>query len=323
MVVFAQSKEAFEGFISDLSLISEVIAPTRTDVTRFKRIDSASQIDLSVQPYTPVKEFFFPQRSIVFEFNGDELSVPAYDTSEKVFFGLRRCDLNAIRHQDLVFEGINDPSYTQLRTNTTLIGYHCETPPSEYCFCGSLELAEFFDLMYFDRGDHWLIEVGSEKGAALIERYRERFDESAVVITDEDRVIPGSDRLNSTDIADKYDDPAWQQGVDLCLSCGACTSLCPTCYCFEFKDEVSTADPTKGERVREWSSCQVSGFTLVAGDHVFRDDRASRFKHRIYHQLVYFAERYGVNMCVGCGRCISGCPTRIDFVQMINGMSDA
>jgi ferredoxin len=292
-------------------------------VIRFATVRSASEIDLSAQPYTPAKEFFFPQRETVFTFTGDSITVPAYEEPERVFFGLRRCDLNAIRHQDLVFEDVNDPSYLVLRARSTLIGYHCSQAPSEYCFCGSLELAEFFDLMYFDRGDHWLIEVGSENGAALIERYRERFEASERSITAQDRVIPGSDRLETKDIADKYDDPAWQQGVALCLSCGACTSLCPTCYCFEFSDEVSTADPSKGERVRSWSSCQVSGFTRVAGDHVFRDDRSSRFKHRIYHQLVYFTERYGVPLCVGCGRCISGCPTRIDFVPIINGMSHA
>lgn len=323
MVVFTQSNDAFDAFVQDLSLSAEVIAPVKTDVIRFSKIDSASDIDLSAQSYVPAKEWFFPQRSVVFSFTGDSITVPSYEAPERVFFGLRRCDLNAIHHQDLVFEGVNDPSYLALREKSTLIGYHCPTAPSEYCFCGSLDLAEFFDLMYFDRGDHWLVEVGSERGAALIERYRQHFAQSDIEITAQDREIPGADRLENKDIADKYDDPAWQQGVDLCLSCGACTSLCPTCYCFEFNDEVSTADPSNGERVRSWSSCQVSGFTRVAGDHIFRDDLASRFKHRIYHQLVYFAERYGVNLCVGCGRCITGCPTKIDFVPIMNGMGHA
>ena len=61
-------------------------------------------------------------------------------------------------------------------------------------------------------------------------------------------------------------------------------------------------------------------FTRVAGDHVFRKDREGRFKHRIYHQLDYYKDKYGEFLCTGCGRCIEGCPTRIDFVPIINEM---
>ena len=88
----------------------------------------------------------------------------------------------------------------------------------------------------------------------------------------------------------------------------------------KFKIIEYNSDLQKGERYREWSSCQLDSFTRVAGDHVFRNKREDRFKHRIYHQLVYFKERYGLNMCVGCGRCIKLCPTTIDFVDIINKM---
>jgi L-lactate utilization protein LutB len=36
--------------------------------------------------------------------------------------------------------------------------------------------------------------------------------------------------------------------------------------------------------------------------------------------LEYFRERYNVTLCTGCGRCISFCPTRINWVDMINRM---
>lgn len=320
--VFSQSRTDFDALIARLAEESEVIAPRKTDVIRFERVSEAKDIDLSAQAYVPVKEWFFPQRQVIFEFTGEGITVPAQPAVERVFFGLRRCDLAAISHQDIVFtQQVDDPYYRAARERSTLIGYHCEQAPSAYCFCGSLGLPDFFDLMYYDRDDGFLVEVGSEKGRALVDRFPDLFKVTDRTITDEEKVIPGADRLDTTEISGLYDHPGWQQGVDLCLSCGACTSLCPTCYCFELHDEVSMADPTRGERTREWSSCQLPGFTRVAGDHVFRDDRASRFKHRIYHQLDYFKERYGVNMCVGCGRCISGCPTRIDFVGIINEMA--
>ena len=93
--------------------------------------------------------------------------------------------------------------------------------------------------------------------------------------------------------------------------------ICPTCYCSGIKDEADW-DLKKMQRVREHTSCQLKSFTKVAGGHVFRSSRSDRFKHRIYHQLQWFKEKNGIDLCVGCGRCITGCPTKIDFVDIIN-----
>jgi len=87
------------------------------------------------------------------------------------------------------------------------------------------------------------------------------------------------------------------------------------------KDEINF-DFTTGERVRIPSSCLQRRFTRVAGDHVFRYEKTARFKHRIYHQIQYFKDRHGEEFCTGCGRCIRGCPTRIDWVKGINTMKN-
>jgi anaerobic sulfite reductase subunit A len=76
------------------------------------------------------------------------------------------------------------------------------------------------------------------------------------------------------------------------------------------------------EKKRNWASCQLQCFTKVAGGHVFRETRDDRFKHRIYHQVQYFREKHGMNLCTGCGRCIRGCPTRINWVEILNEMEE-
>jgi ferredoxin len=78
------------------------------------------------------------------------------------------------------------------------------------------------------------------------------------------------------------------------------------------------ADLKKGKRFKEWDSCQFLNFTMVAGGGVFRKERLARFKHRIYHKLQYFREKFGMDMCTGCGRCIEACPRLIDFTDVIN-----
>ncbi|MFH1650321.1 MAG: 4Fe-4S dicluster domain-containing protein [Candidatus Woesearchaeota archaeon] len=321
MRTLTQSKEQRDTFLKALMAEWEVIAPVKTDASRFEPIKDPSKIYYEKQTYEPAKKYFFPQKETLFQFDGTKLTTVQPKSMKRIFFGLRRCDLNAIQHQDMVFiQDAHDPYYAKLREQSVLIGYHCNTAPSEYCFCGSLKLEDFFDLMYYDKGDHLLVEIGSEKGEELVRTHARLFEESTRRITQEDKFIPGADRLKRTDVTTLYDRPEWKEGVDLCLSCGACTSLCPTCYCFEIHDETSTADLSKGTREREWSSCQLPGFSRVAGDHVFRKEREQRFKHRIYHQLQYFQEKYGKDLCVGCGRCITGCPTRIDFVDIINRM---
>jgi sulfhydrogenase subunit beta (sulfur reductase) len=320
--LYRQEKEVLHEFLQSLVGKYALIAPVKDDLVRFKETKDAKEVHLDKNSYFPVKEYFFGKHEVLFTFDGKGFSMPKMKPEKKVLFGLRRCDLNGILHQDQVYlKDIHDPYYAERRKNTLLIGYHCPTAPSEYCFCGSLDLKECQDLMFFDRDDHFLVEVGSNAGEKFIAKFRRFFstakEEEIVPL---DRKIPGADRLKKTDINMLYDHPDWKKGVDICLSCAACTNLCPTCYCFEIHDDMSAKDPKKGRRSRQWSSCQLQEFSRIAGDHVFREKREERFKHRIYHQLDYFKDKHGFNLCVGCGRCISGCPTRIDFVKIINEM---
>ena len=138
-------------------------------------------------------------------------------------------------------------------------------------------------------------------------------------MTADDRKIDNQLKLDGIQIDDIYSSHEWKKLADDCFSCGVCNVLCPTCFCFEFKDKVEE-NGDGFERTREHSECQLEAFTRVAGDHVFRDKKVDRFKHRIYHQLKYFKDKFGKTLCVGCGRCMRSCPTRINFVTGINEM---
>jgi len=321
MFAYKVSIKNYEKFLEAIKKKHELIAPVKKGLVRFEPIKDIKDIFLEKNAYFPVKEYFFKKQEVLLKFQGIKVTQPKLESPTRVFFGLRRCDLNGIKHQDKVFmETIKDPYYIAARKNSILIGYHCEKAPSKYCFCGTLNLADFYDLIFYDRQNYFLVEVGSKKGLELVDTFSEFFEKTKIKITPKEKKIRGADRLIKKDISQLYDNKDWEKGVNACLSCAACTSLCPTCYCFEIHDEVKTSNPTESERKRTWSSCQLQSFSKVAGNHVFREKRSERFKHRIYHQLDYFKERYGVNLCTGCGRCIEGCPTRIDFVDIINKM---
>ena len=323
-------KADFDTFINSVLKRSEVIAPVKGDETklrtrsRYAPITSPDEIWLEGIPFYTTKYFFFDRKEVLFKFKGNEVIDPTITLKDRVFFGVRPCDLQGIRHQDIVFLEENpDPFYKARREATLLIGLQCaEDGNDEFCFCGSLDLKDiYFDLMLYDKDDAYAVVCGSDKGTAFIERYEQYFEATEGVITPSDVCTKDKRGLATTDIADIYDRDEWKEGADRCISCGACTMLCPSCHCFTIQDELDL-DLKSGQRVRTPASCQLMSFTRVAGDHVFRSERLARFKHRIYHQLQYSREHRGETLCIGCGRCVRDCPAKIDWVSIINKMKE-
>jgi len=321
---FSVKKGVFADFVGGVVKKYDLIAPIegskQKKVNRpfFKKIDTAEQIFLDKKTYFPVKNYFSHSNEVLFEFDGNKIKDPKIDVKKKVFFGVRKCDLNGIMHQDILFlEENEDPFYKARRDASLLIGYHCKEG-DDYCFCNSFELKDFYDLMFYDKGKEFAVEVGSEKGEEFVKEFSKFFKE-ADIITDEDKKIVNKKELKTTDIASHYHSDDWKKGADKCLSCGACNFLCVNCHCFDISDDVNF-DLKTGKRVRKPASCQLRSFTRVAGEHIFRDTKIARFKHRIYHQIQYFKDRHDVVFCTGCGRCIEACPAKIDWVEIINEM---
>lgn len=325
MYHYILKKGDFKNFFNKIVESSDFIAPVQSDKSKqtsksfFKKINSPDEIFLDKKTYYPVKSFFFNPEETLFEFDGNKIIDPKIPLKQKVFFGLRRCDLNSILHQDIVFlEENEDPFYKARRDASILIGYHCKKG-DDYCFCNSFDLKEFHDLMFYDKGDFYCIEVGSNKGQKFISQFLSLFEETEDLITKGDKLTINKFKLKNLDIKDNYDSKDWKKGSDKCIACGACNFLCPNCHCFTIEDDVNF-DLKTGKRTRKPASCQLRHFTRVAGDHIFRNEKNARFKHRIYHQIQYFKDRHDVVFCTGCGRCIEGCPARIDWVKIINEM---
>jgi sulfhydrogenase subunit beta (sulfur reductase) len=203
--------------------------------------------------------------------------------------------------------------------------------PDEHCFCltydeeGPTLISSAYDLNMTDIGDKYFVEIGSLEGSMMVQY---PFFEKA---TDDDRkeryrvaefsrqkirkLEPDGNHLPEF-LKSNYDHDAWKPEVEKCMTCGNCTMVCPTCFCYH-QEDYNKWNVKDGERVRMWDSCQLIDFSEVAMGENFRKDKAARMKWRIYHKLAYWPEQFNTFGCTGCGRCITYCIADIDMTRVI------
>ncbi|MDE5879322.1 MAG: 4Fe-4S dicluster domain-containing protein, partial [Desulfovibrio sp.] len=115
-----------------------------------------------------------------------------------------------------------------------------------------------------------------------------------------------------------FEDTAfWEAETARCLSCGACTYFCPTCYCFNITDEGEPQSPCGGRRLRSWDNCMSSLYTREASGHNPRAEKYQRMRNRVSHKFWTYPENWGPYLCSGCGRCITNCPVCLDIRAIV------
>ncbi|MFQ5735814.1 MAG: 4Fe-4S dicluster domain-containing protein [Thermodesulfobacteriota bacterium] len=319
------------GLIKDFKVYGTV---SKDGFPAFAQIGDAGELVLFQTPtHLSAKEFFFPQKETLLRFDmRDGTHEPVVEAEEQAVVGLHPCDIHAVTLMDRVFaSGTPDVNYLARRERTVIIGTDCL--PDEYCFCssvGTMEVEEGFDLFLHRLAAGVLVRVGSKKGARLLARHTKARDATAAQLKerqqrDRAREASFTTRLDAPahelpEIYSKSDDsPIWDRIGAICYGCGSCNNVCPTCYCFDVRDEV-LPDLTGGERVRVWDACTLEDFARVAGGHNFRTTRAARLRHRFNRKFRYLSDRFDHLFCVGCGRCSRTCLVRINIAEVTNGL---
>ncbi len=302
---------------------------------RFEKLDKAEEavLDYDVTLQSP-KKFVFPPREDLFAFAGIEARMPQLEKTERVIFGVHPYDIHAISLLDAVFsDGETDPYYLVHRAQSILVGVDV-SKPSLNAFCTSMGTAtveEGFDLMLTPIEGAYFVRVGSDKGKKILPR------ELVKAITDTQRgqFYKEQDRakvrfaLNKIEASVKdlpvlleknAHHPIWEELEKRCLGCGSCNLVCPTCYCFDVKDDLAL-NLSNGMRYRTWDGCLLRDFTKVASGEVFRESRADRNRHRFFRKGKYMIEKYNKPGCVGCGRCTTHCLADINPVEVFNALA--
>jgi sulfhydrogenase subunit beta (sulfur reductase) len=316
-----------------------VFAPSReSGVAAFAEWDGKDTgfLDWYRNTVIPPKTSFLPQMEEMFRFQkgkeGYSIEPPPKDEKKRLLFGVRPCDARAMAIVDMTFkDAYQDPYYLARRKNTVLVGLSC-TNPCESCFCTSMgtsptESADV-DLMLIDIGDEFLIEEVTDKGKELTAKNKDlkeatEEDKAKAKQAGETAYNKVTRILDTEGIKDKllasFDDEGfWEKTAAKCISCGICTLLCPTCFCFDINDEMVKQE---GTRFRSWDSCGFPNYTKMPMENP-RQEKWRRVRQKVCHKYEFYPMTFDVIACTGCGRCIRLCPVNWDITQVIESVPD-
>jgi ferredoxin len=338
---FVTDKAGLQKFYEAIMASRETYAPVeKFGKFDFKRVTRLAECD----PESPIakthsiKPLFFPRSAKVMKYvatsSGTEVSEVDGDplATKRVILGAKHCDARALQVLDKVYNwDYIDTDYQKRRENTLIISTRCDKADT-HCFCTSLD----YDVENLDAMD--ILIVNGPEGKVYIKSKTPKGDEllqtdvthhasrvteeaSAPDLKKQYEAFAGSFRLKmnyqevNAKLSKIFDTPEFENVSGNCVSCNTCAFVCPTCHCFKISDEKVK---DTGVRYKSYDSCNNGYFTLMAGGHNPRPVKYRRWRQRAMHKFVYYKERFGENLCVGCGKCTIACPVNISIFEVVN-----
>lgn len=333
------SASLLEESLHRLTREFELFAPRRSGVSaRFAPASAAEALSaLDQPPHAPVKPLFLPQKEDLLHFShkdGDprqDGQVPRGLDRPRLVLGVRPCEARAMMGLDEVFLADGRPAdvyWRRKREMTLLIGLACAHPGAT-CFCtaagGDPHGVLGLDALLVDLGGRYLLTGVSARARRLWpdapaagpgDRAKAALAAAQTKAGLDDSALPMS-ALWRADLLSACGLPLWERLAERCLQCGICAFACPCCHCFDILDETSGET---SRRLRVWDSCMSQRFTRQASGKNPRAAKSQRIRQRFLHKLKYLPMRGRAPGCVGCGRCVGGCPVNIDIRLVAKAM---
>lgn len=320
------SQSDLSSWLDKLAADSNLIAPRMVEeVLLYRPVEDHHPITWDyIRPVMSIKDAFFPstERLLTIEKTQESIKMTEYTPDgQTVLFGVRPCDARGMLALDALFIDTEpvDPYYAQRRKNTTIIGMVCQEM-GESCFCtsvgGAPDDTTGMDVMLSEANGGYTVEVLTEKGQELVSSLPlEEISGKKPLLTHGQLVpIPAHESWPR-----HFNDEYWVEMSERCLSCRICAYVCPTCRCFDVRDESVPSDNgyETYERIRCWDSCAGEAYRRIAGGHNPRAAKGERLRNRFFCKFYYYPEQYGPTACTGCGRCVDSCPVNIDITEIL------
>jgi sulfhydrogenase subunit beta (sulfur reductase) len=321
-----------EKFIVYLMSKAKVIAPHQKGEKSysFEEVTAAQNVVL-IYPRTiqPLKKYFLPPEETILTFDTqkNQYTKEKIKVEKRIFFAIHSYELQSIKRLDYAFaKGHPESNYLTRRENSLFIGI--SFTPDKWHFSKSVGI-EIEDIdgfcLYFEPLENgFLVFEINEDGKDLMTGFGAGVEINAPLNIElfeknfQAKIKYHYNRLPQ--IFDHvYKSKVWEEVAKRCVGCGTCNLLCPTCYCFDVRDEIEL-NIREGKRQRFWDGCMLNPFAEVAGGENFREKLNARTRHRLYRKFKYITDLTGQLQCVGCGRCTRYCPADINLVEIINNL---
>lgn len=322
------SRSQMDEIFSRLTTHYDVYAPvlkkgegtfSDTDVIRYDTVHSLDEIEWEKRSDYSFKEVLFPVNETLFYFTEDETTVPKAPEKGRIIF-LRSCDIHAVKRLDQIYlkNGFEDFYYARIREKTLFFLMGCPGDcDGGFCAGMGTNTTKDYDMYIKLAGDKVYTDIKNPQFTQCFDKFNKADVTPDFVSENKEQVT-----LPTNLPKDVIDNPIWKDYGSRCITCGRCNFACPTCTCFSMQDIFYKDNENVGERRRVWASCQVDGYTDIAGGHNFRDDKGSRMRFKVMHKIYDFEKRFGYPMCVGCGRCDTICPEYISYKNIVNRLAD-
>jgi sulfhydrogenase subunit beta (sulfur reductase) len=247
-----------------------------------------------------------------------------------IVFGVKGCDLAALQIQDAHFyhKPNPDPHYKKRRDNLLLIGMNCFRSDTQ-CFCHHTNdgpsVAAPCDCLMSELDDGYIIHHANKPittvlasldlASASPQQLAQAELETNRAKSNQQNKLP---EIKEEELIKQWDHPEWEKIAQTCLSCGNCTAVCPTCFCYR-EESIPSLNMIDSTQTRSWDSCFTTHHSYIHGVFV-RPERTHRYRQWLTHKFGSWQSQFGRTGCTGCGRCSTYCPVGIDPTKILKAI---
>lgn len=280
----------------------------------------------TAKPVTSLKNYFLPVK--------EDVTAELIPGKPGIIIGAPNCDITGLKILDEIYldDNFNDIFYRNRRENTLLIASDCFLT-LEHCHCTSYGVEPYSDsgadLAALLLDGNIVVRIISERGRNFIssffppgmpeadERQLAQIDEAhrkaLSFLKSSNNGLP--DYAKTGELVERAPAEIWKKYSGKCVSCGACTTICPTCSCFLLIDKPDF------KKVRQTDACQYPGFERVAGGEDSLFHLPERFRNRYMCKYLWKPQKFHSLACTGCGRCIEACIGKINKNELFTELA--
>ncbi|MCX6326405.1 MAG: 4Fe-4S dicluster domain-containing protein [Bacteroidia bacterium] len=278
------------------------------------------------KPATSLKSFFLPVK--------ENVTSERVDEKPRIILGIPNCDIEGLCLLDEIYldKEFNDIFYRKRREDTLLISSDC-IGIQEHCHCLSYNIkpysAKNADLAVINLDGTIVLRIITGKGEDFIKNIpAAKSLEDKTIISAIEKEQLATEKLLATSnkglpdykltgkLVTEAKEEIWEKYSARCVSCGACTTICPTCTCFLLIDKPGF------EKIKQMDACQYPGFERVAGGKDALHELSNRFRNRYMCKYLWKPKKFKSLACTGCGRCIEACIGKINKNELFMELAE-